>query len=205
MDSAVALVQAYLRLNGYFTVTEHPVIAVGRDGRYRTATDMDVLAFRFPEAGRLVRGRSAAQDEEHMTVDEALGVRPGQPDMLVGEVKEGKATLNEATADPGVLRTTLVTFGCCSRADAPRIAEELVSAGHATLSDGHHIRMAMFASAVREADTSKYPVISLGPVARLLRNYIDEHWDVMRHADSKDPAFGLLTMLNKAERAGAQE
>ena len=49
MDNAVALVQAYLRLNGYFTVTEYPVIATRRDGTYRTATDLDVLAFRFPK------------------------------------------------------------------------------------------------------------------------------------------------------------
>ena len=29
MDNAVALVQAYLRVNGYFTVVEYPVLEVG--------------------------------------------------------------------------------------------------------------------------------------------------------------------------------
>jgi hypothetical protein len=48
VDHAVALVESYLRLNGYFTVTEYPVIEACKFGGYRTATDLDVLAFRFP-------------------------------------------------------------------------------------------------------------------------------------------------------------
>ncbi|MGZ8710341.1 MAG: hypothetical protein ACXW28_08955, partial [Thermoanaerobaculia bacterium] len=48
MDHAVALVQAYLQLNGYFTSAESPIIAgAGRSG-FRTITDIDILAFRFP-------------------------------------------------------------------------------------------------------------------------------------------------------------
>ena len=54
MDNAVALVQAYLRVNGYFTVSEYPIVEASRRGGYRTATDLDILAFRFPGAGRLV-------------------------------------------------------------------------------------------------------------------------------------------------------
>ncbi len=39
MDHAVALVQAYLQLNGYFTSAEYPIIAsAGRSGA-RTITD----------------------------------------------------------------------------------------------------------------------------------------------------------------------
>ena len=63
MDSAVALVQAYLRVNGYFTVTEYPVIASGKGGTYRTATDLDVLAVRFPHSGHIVPGRTEGRDE----------------------------------------------------------------------------------------------------------------------------------------------
>ena len=48
MDNAVALVQAYLRLNGYFTVSECPVVEPLRPGNVRTMTDLDILGFRFP-------------------------------------------------------------------------------------------------------------------------------------------------------------
>ena len=50
MDNAVALVQAYLRLNGYFTVSEYPVVEELRHGGVRTMTDLDILGFRFPGA-----------------------------------------------------------------------------------------------------------------------------------------------------------
>lgn len=45
MDSAVSLVEAYLRGNGYFTVTEYPVAeAMGGPGPgYRVAADLDAL------------------------------------------------------------------------------------------------------------------------------------------------------------------
>jgi uncharacterized membrane protein YedE/YeeE len=51
MDTAVALVEAYLNVNGYFTVAEYPVLEASRHGGVRAATDLDVLAFRFPGAG----------------------------------------------------------------------------------------------------------------------------------------------------------
>ena len=54
MDPAVGMVESYLRVNGYFTVTEYPSVEAPKYGEYRTATDLDVLAFRFPGAGRLV-------------------------------------------------------------------------------------------------------------------------------------------------------
>ena len=48
MDHAVSLVQAYLQLNGYFTSAEHPIIVGAGRGGFRTMTDVDILAFRFP-------------------------------------------------------------------------------------------------------------------------------------------------------------
>ena len=200
MDTAVSLVQAYLRVNGYFTVTEYPVIARARDGTYRTATDLDVLAVRFPNAGRLVPGRRPSGDEDHFVVDKVLGVAADQADMLIGEVKEGRAELNEAATDPAVLRAVLVGFGCCPRAHAPRIVEELIRDGRARLPNGHLLRTAIFASIVSATDTRHQLVISLGHIAQFLRAYIDEHWEVLRHSDSKDPAFGFFMTLSKAER-----
>jgi hypothetical protein len=42
MDNAVALVRAYLQLNGYFTITEYPVVRKTGDGSFRTLTEVDV-------------------------------------------------------------------------------------------------------------------------------------------------------------------
>ena len=54
MDMGIALVQAYLRVHGYFTVSEYPILEAMRHGEHRIATDIDILAVRFPEACQLV-------------------------------------------------------------------------------------------------------------------------------------------------------
>ena len=46
----------------------------------------------------------------------------------------------------------------------------------------------------------RYTVIALGRVIQFLRNYLRENWGVLHHADFKDPAFGFLMTLEKAQR-----
>lgn len=110
MDHAVALVEAYLQINGYFTVAEYPVIESFGKKHYGVATDLDILAFRFPGAGRLVPGHGG---KEMFASDMALGIDGDTADMLIGEVKEGHAELNRNARNPEVLRTVLARFGCC--------------------------------------------------------------------------------------------
>ena len=200
MDISVALVQAYLRINGYFTVTEYPIIATRAKGEYRTATDLDVLAFRFPRAGRLVPGKHPSRDEDRFSVDDALHTSAEHADMLIGEVKEGRAQLNEAARDPAVLRAVLAGFGCCSREEAPGIATALIRDGQVLLPTGHRLRMAIFASVVNGVERPHQLVISLGHIVEFLSRYIDDHWEVLRHSDTKDPALGFLMTLIKAKR-----
>ena len=201
MDTAVALVQAYLRVNGYFTVSEYPVLEATRGGGYQTATDLDILAVRFPGAGsEMIGGRAAARAHAaHLAPDPALGVAAEQPDMLVGEVKEGRAMLNAGATDAGVLRAVLVRFGCCSREEAPAIVERLIRQGWTSLPTGHRLRLIAFGSTV-EANGGRYTVLSLGHILEFLRQYLRDHWEVLRHAESKDPAFGFLVMAEKALR-----
>lgn len=196
MDNAVALVEAYLYVNGYFTVTEYPVIeAVHRNG-YRVATDLDVLAFRFPGAGRLVPGGKNAHDV--FITDPALQCPTDRPDMLVGEVKEGRAELNRGTRDREVLRTVLARFGCCATADSEALVDQLIRNGQATTAMGHGVRLVAFGQE-RESDTLPhgYHVVSLAHVVGFLEAYLRDHWAVLRTAQFKHPAFGFLAMLEK--------
>lgn len=72
MDNAVALVQAYLRLNGYLTVTEFPVLVEGGPDGVRTLTDLDVLAFRFASSGPPGPDLAFGADPTLMTLEKAL-------------------------------------------------------------------------------------------------------------------------------------
>jgi hypothetical protein len=86
MDTAVALVQCYLRVNGYFTVSEYPVIEALDGAQHREMTDLDILAFRFPHAGHLI-ARGPMDVHHHASLfspDTALGADPDEADMIVG-------------------------------------------------------------------------------------------------------------------------
>ncbi len=142
MDNAVALVQAYLRVNGYFTITEYPVIEALEYGGYRAVTDLDVLAFRFPRAGRLIPGaEQAKQTERELFVpDPKLGIPVESPDMIIGEVKERRAEFNRGTKEPEVIRVALRRFGCCTEHEESSV-RALLGAGQAELSCGYNVRL----------------------------------------------------------------
>lgn len=198
MDNAVALVQAYLRTNGYFTVTEYPVFKAARGGGYSAATDLDVLAFRFPGAGRPLAG--GTDGPASFAPDPALGAPGDRPDMIVGEVKEGKAELNRAARDPRVLAAVLARFGCSSPAAAQRAATDLVRSGRAEVGT-HEARLVAFGVRVDAAVSPPYHRVSLGHVTGFLEDYIREYWGLLLHGQFKDPAFGFLVTLEKARRS----
>ena len=136
MDTAVGLVQAYLRVNGYFTVAEYPVLDATGPGGPRTITDLDILAVRLHRAP----GASGTVDAP---LDPALGAGGGA-DMIVGEVKEGRPHPNPAMRDPAVLEAAFTRFGCCAPTDAARLVAELLETGRTVAPEGHTIRTVVF-------------------------------------------------------------
>ena len=99
MDIAVNLVESYLRLNGYMTLSEFEVQARRGDGGFDTITDIDIMAIRFP--GPVYAGDPHGGDDTHLLLldDPALLLKEGQIDVIIGEVKQGAAEFN-----PGIRR-----------------------------------------------------------------------------------------------------
>lgn len=209
VDNAVALVQAYLRVNGYLTVTEYPIVEALPDthGGFQAATDLDVLGFRFGHSCNLVTQRGQRIDGAACEVDTdpALGVQPGVPDMIIGEVKEGRAVLNRAATSEHVLAAAVTRFGCCEPAEAVRMAQELVGKGHARTQHGHRVRLISFGSLPPDVPphaARRYEVVLLGDIVRFLRAHVRRHWSRLQASESKDPALSFLMTLEKAERGG---
>lgn len=200
MDSAVSLVQAYLRVNGYFTITEYPLVETRR-GASRTLTDLDVLAWRFPGAGRLAHGRHGATGGPCYEADPALGCPPAHPDMLIGEVKEGRARMNPAAHDPDVIAAGLARFGCCEPEHAAHIAREVLHHGEALTHEGHKVRLVVFSG--HGGAEGPYRVVHLGHVLDYLFDFLDEVWLEPGHTELKDPTLALLATLAKARRRSA--
>lgn len=201
MADAVDLVRAYLHLNGYFTVSEYPVVEQLRGGSHRMVTDLDILAFRFPAAGTPLSTSKPGHPRlpALLEPDPALGGRKGESDMIVGEVKTGHAELNHAARDPRVLEIALVRFGCCGAHEMEGVVAQLLQKGEASTGHGHRVRMVAFGSTVPQKGPSTYSVIAMGHIVAFLRSHLRENWDLIRHAQVSDPALGFLSLLEKAE------
>jgi len=201
MDHAVALVQAYLQLNGYFTSAEYPIIA-GAGRKTRSITDIDILAFRFPSGGPArPAARRRTKGLDITEIDAGLGIQPNAIDVIIGEVKEGRVGINSAIRDADVLKTVISRFSHGD--DDARIAAELLDNGEVTLRSGYTIRLVVFASFPPGSPVPPCRIISLGHVVEYLQGYVRKHWNLLRHLHLKDPAFGFLLLLEKARRGAA--
>jgi hypothetical protein len=202
MDHAVALVQAYLQLNGYFTSAEYPVIAGTARNGFRTITDIDILAFRFPTGEPMARHpRKAPKGLDVSDLDPGLAIPTAAIDMIIGEVKEGRVGINSGIRDPDVLRAVINRFG--EVADSGAVVQELLHRGTAEIPPSYSVRLIAFGSFPPGSAVPPCRIISLGHVLQFLQAYVRKHWNMLRHLQFKDPAFGFLMTLEKARRGGA--
>ncbi len=174
MDNAVALIRAYLQLNGYFTITEYPVVRKIGEGMYRTLTDVDVAGFHFPYG------------EPDFAPDPALKVPKDRPDMIIGEVKEGLAVINESVNDPEVVAKILKRFGCCTAEEARPAARTLLARGEVDARMGVRVRLVAFGGS--KDSPGAYLKVLLSDVIAYIDRYIAENWEVVRQAGSKIPS-----------------
>jgi hypothetical protein len=196
MDTAVGLVNAYLQLNGYLTVTEYPLIE-WRRGSARMATDLDVIAFRFPHAGQETRSRGRRMDAPvAFKPDPELGGDSSTADMVIGEVKEGQAGFNLASNDPLVLASGLARFGCCRPEHAQDMARNLIRHGATESDQGHKIRMVAFGSRIEAP--AKWHAVSTAHIIKFLMKHLNDHWGSLRHVDLKDDVLSLFALMRKS-------
>lgn len=195
MDTAVALVQAYLRMNGYFTVAEYPVLEAASRVPARTMTDLDILAIRLHRE-TMTHGDLAVAEP-----DPALGVELGTADMIVGEVKEGRPRLNPAMRDPAVLEAAFTRFGCCPPDVAADLVDELLRNGRVVAPAGHVIRTVVFGNPQHAGSTGAWHTVPLERVIQFLTESLRANWHAAGHTQIKDDVLGLFALMEKSRRA----
>jgi hypothetical protein len=202
MNAGVRLVQTYLYLNGYFTVTELPVIRALRGGGFVETTDLDVLAVRFPLAEYVVpKGPSGAPDDLRLEGDPHLVDDPTVVDVLIGEVKEGKARVNDALRSAQVLETVLRRVGCVPATLLGFAVQSIQERGEVRLDPKEaglatRIRLVAFGDGAA-GFRNGYTVVSLGHVARFVEGHLERYHDVLHPADLGDTVLGLLHLFRK--------
>ncbi len=196
MDNAVALVNAYLQINGYFTVAEFPIVEhFKRDNtKLRSATDIDIMGFRFPHAGMITQFKNN-NDSKITSIDKKLEVKNEFSDMIIGEVKEGKPKFNRNIFEPEVLRTVLLRFGCCEYSEVETTVSSLISKGFYDIPHRHTIRMIIFC--IENEFSYKYKTISLNHILNFLKEYINNNWEFFKTANYKDQGLGFMVTLEK--------
>ena len=198
MDTAVSLVQSYLYMNGYFTVTEYPVLEVMASGEVRTVTDVDILALRLPGAGRYDDSQPVGQPL--IACDPALDVDEDRLDMIIAEVKEGKAELNASARDPVVLTAALRRFG---RIDDPTVADlvdQLLEDGEAFHPGGPRVRLCAFGGKPPHQEDVPYTWLLHGDLVAYIHRTLSEHWTAAQTIQSKDPALSFILLMEKSLR-----
>jgi hypothetical protein len=200
MDIAVALVQAYLHVNGYLAVTEYPVAELTRHRGIQRATDIDMLAIRLPQAGGIVPARRK-NHVNGFVADPVLEVEEGITDFIIAEVKEGPAQLNKGSRNPAVLTAVLLRFGCCPAAEVPENVERLLLRGVSRTSTNMRIRLLAFGSEADAVPPVPSLEISHAHLIRFLQDHLRSHWQLFRQMHTRDPVFGFLLLMEKAFRA----
>ncbi len=201
MDTAVALVKTYLQANGYFTVTEYPILEGMNEANPRTVTDVDILAIRFPGAGGYTTPTETGGFQ--IDPDPALDPTDDMIDVIIGEVKEGHAMLNHAATEPEVLTAVLRRFGHLDDEVSGPVVDELIHEGRAVRPGGIRVRLVVFASKPPNHSNPIFEWISLGEIASWMTDQVRKHWNVVKSVQSNDPILSFMVLFEKAARGEA--
>ena len=207
MNPAVGLVESYLRLNGFFTVTEFQVQypLAEQAGRYDTATDLDILAVRLPHAAETVLRHSRKPGEARCEIavaeDPALGLVHHMPDILIAEVKEGAAALNAGLLRVDVLQAALRRIGCCPEDHIGEAVEALRHRGEFIVEQRRgiprRIRLASFAGRIDESPPPAALAITFAHILDFIAHQMHAYREIWRSAQFGDPALALLKLADK--------
>ena len=197
MDIGVDLVEAYLRLNGYFTITEFEVLRETSPGNYQTVTDVDVIAVRFPGPIYIADSHAKGESPALLVEDPILDLEDDTVDVIIGEVKQGEAVFNPGLTDHHTLHTVLQRVAWLYEKGVHDVARDLekhlVCYQVSPVDRKVRTRLVAFGrSPINDMHT-----ISLTHVFDKMIGQFEEYGDALRAAQFKSPAAGLIRLLVK--------
>jgi hypothetical protein len=206
MDIAVNLVQSYLRLNGYLTMTEFEVQGRSSSGGWETITDVDVVGLRFPGEVFAADVDTGGDDRLLLIDDDLLELSGDQVDVIIGEVKQGDAVFNPGLKRHEVLHSVLRRLGWLfagavtgdDSAVVLAVVGELQRSGLAVAParGGGDVRVRLVTFG--QSDVHDIHTIPLAHVVDRMVDYMKRFDEILRPAQFKEPAPALLRLLVKA-------
>lgn len=198
MDIAVNLVENYLRLNGYMTLSEFEVQRRDKKGRFKTVTDIDVMAIRFPGEIYIGDPHTEADCEMLLIDDPVLELDDKTIDVIVGEVKQGQAELNPGIKDHGVLHSVLRRLEWIYTEDIRDVIKGLQREGiyRSPGRGGGTVRTRLVAFG--RSGHSNLNTIALSHMVTTLLDFFERHEDAFRPIQFREPAPAFLSLLLKS-------
>lgn len=198
MDIAVNLVESYLRLNGYLTLSEFELQARNERGLFESVTDVDIMAIRFP--GDVVVGDPHDRVEARMLTiaDPALLLEPDQIDVIIGEVKQGLAEFNPGLRRHLVLHSMLRRIEWLLVDDLSPIVDDLARRNLCMVPGrgGGMVRVRLVAFG--RADHNDLHTIGHGHIVTTMLGFLSGLDDAFRPVQFRDPAPAMLNLLLKS-------
>jgi len=198
VDVAINLVESYLRLNGYLTLSELEVQRRSKSGLYETLTDVDMVAIRFP--GDLFATDAHTDEDCRMLLidDPALRLEPETIDVIIGEVKQGEAVFNPHLTRHEVLHTVLRRIQWVYAGTLDPVIDDLAASGVSRVParSGGTIRTRLVAFG--RATAVDLNTISLTHMVEQMVSFMAEFDDVLRPAQFKEPVPAFLRLLSKS-------
>jgi hypothetical protein len=200
-DPASELVVAYLRVNGYFILTDLE-LHVLEDGSYRTLTDVDIVAVRHPTLRGPTHYEGASGGSGVVEcllteeVDPSFDIATDRVDVVIGEVKRGTAAFNPALKDPRVLHAVARRVGDVFGAPTSAVIKDLASTGRFR-TETTQVRLVAFGS---DGKVDKGTTVHHGQVVRWLNDMLSRHQELMEVTSYSDPVLSLLSLAGKVGR-----
>lgn len=198
MDVAVNLVESYLRLNGYLTLSELEIQGEAEDGSFETLTDVDIVALRFPGPAHAADAHEDDDCQMLLIDDPELRLEDDVVDLIIGEVKQGDAVFNPGLTRHEVLHSVLRRVEWLFAESSLEVVELLqeASIAHVPLRAGGLLRARLVAFG--RSPVTDLHTMSLAHIVEMMVGFMEEFDEVLRPAQFKDPAPALLRLLTKA-------
>ncbi len=197
MDIAVNLVESYLRLNGYLTLSEFEVQAPAPGGGFLTITDIDIMAMRLPGDQHTADSGEDPHSRLMLIDDPVLELDGDLIDVIVGEVKQGEAEFNPGIRRRDVLHSMLHRVEWLYeeplRTVIDALAHHSVRVGPARGGGRIRTRLVAFGrSRVNDLHT-----ISHTHMVETLIGFFEQLDEAFRPVQFRDPAPAMLALLHK--------
>lgn len=198
MDAASDLVEIYLRVNGYLTLSDWQIQALNHHGQWDTVTDVDVLALRFPGDVYLADSHDPEIQSTLRVEGELLKLEPDTIDVIVGEVKEGDAVYNPSLRRHETLHTVLHRLAWLYQAHGlGPVVDGLATDGtvHSPAPGGGLVRTRLVAFG--QAPMATENIIPIGAILESAAAFLGAHDDLLRSAKFANPVAATLKLIHK--------